>query len=70
MLGKLFVILGIALLAVGLALQFAPGLLNWFGRLPGDIYIERGGTRIFIPITSMIILSLVLTLLVNFFLRR
>jgi Protein of unknown function (DUF2905) len=70
MLARLFIVCGVALLAIGLALQFAPGLVSWFGRLPGDIYIEREGTRVFIPITSMIILSLALTLLVNLLFRR
>jgi len=69
-LAKLFIFGGIALVALGLALQYAPGLVSWFGRLPGDISIERDGMRIFIPITSMILLSLVLTLLVNLFFRR
>lgn len=70
MLAKAFIVFGIALLTVGLALQFAPGLINWIGRLPGDIYIEREGTRISIPITSMILLSLALTLIVNLLFRR
>jgi Protein of unknown function (DUF2905) len=64
-LAKLFILLGIAFLAAGLLYQLAPGWLNWFGRLPGDINIERGNTRVFIPITSMIIVSLLLTLVVN-----
>ena len=67
---RLFIIAGVSLLLVGLALLYAPGLVNWFGRLPGDIHIERGQTRIFIPITSMIIVSLALTLIVNLFFRR
>ena len=70
MLAKLFILAGIALLAIGLALQYAPGLFAWFGRLPGDISIERDGVRVFIPITSMIILSLALTIILNVFLRR
>jgi hypothetical protein len=70
MLAKLFIFAGIALFVIGLTLQYAPGLLGWFGRLPGDISIERDGVRVFIPITSMIILSLVLTLIVNVFFRR
>ena len=70
MLAKLFIVGGIILVGLGLALQFAPGLLGWFGRLPGDISIERDGVRVFIPITSMIILSLALTVIVNLFLRR
>ncbi len=70
MLAKLFIVGGIVLVVAGLALRFAPGLLTWFGRLPGDISIERDGVRVFIPITSMIIVSLVLTLIVNLLLRR
>jgi hypothetical protein len=70
MLGKLLIALGIVLVAVGLALQFAPGLLNWFGRLPGDIDITRNGSRVFIPITSMIVISLLLTVILNFLFRR
>jgi len=70
MLGKLLVAIGIVLVVIGLALQFAPGLLGWFGRLPGDIDISRDGTRVFIPITSMIVVSLVLTLIFNLFFRR
>jgi hypothetical protein len=61
------ILLGAALLVIGLILQFAPWLLNWFGRLPGDIRITSGRTRIFIPITSMLILSIVLTILINIF---
>ena len=70
MLAKLFIFGGIALVIIGLILRYAPGLLAWFGRLPGDISIERDGVRVFIPITSMIILSLALTVIVNLFLRR
>ena len=70
MLPKLLVGLGIGITVIGLILLYAPGLLSWFGRLPGDIHFERGGSRVFIPITSMIIVSLVLSLLVNLFFRR
>lgn len=66
---KWLMLAGALLLLVGAALQFAPGLVNWFGRLPGDIRIESGNTRIFIPITSMILLSIVLTIVVNLFRR-
>lgn len=62
-------IAGAVLLALGAVLHFAPGLLNWFGKLPGDINIETERGRIFIPITSMIIVSLVLTVLINLFRR-
>src|SRR5690606_28162246 len=41
------------------------GLLSWFGRLPGDIRIERGSTRVYIPIVSMLLVSIVLSLLLS-----
>ncbi|SDK11898.1 DUF2905 domain-containing protein [Microbulbifer yueqingensis] len=64
-----FIIAGCVLLALGVLMHFVPGLFNWFGRLPGDIRMESGRSRIYIPITSMIILSVVLSLLVNIFRR-
>ncbi|WP_312484312.1 DUF2905 domain-containing protein [Stutzerimonas nitrititolerans] len=60
---------GVLLLLLGVALHYAPGLLSWFGKLPGDIRIESERSRTFIPITSMIVLSVVLTILVNLFRR-
>lgn len=70
MLGKLLIAIGLVIVLIGVALTFAPGLVSWFGRLPGDIQFTRGGTRVFIPITSMIVVSLVLTLLLNLLFRR
>lgn len=60
-------LLGGVLLVIGAILNFAPWLLNWFGKLPGDIRIESEHGRVFIPITSMLIVSLVLTILINLF---
>ncbi len=45
------------------------GALSWFGRLPGDIRFQGGRTRVFMPITSMIILSVVLSLVLALFRR-
>lgn len=64
-----FILAGLVLLALGVLMHFAPWLFNWFGRLPGDIRMESGRSRVYIPITSMIILSVVLSLLINFFRR-
>lgn len=64
-----FIIAGIVLVAIGLVLHYAPWLLNWFGRLPGDIRTQGEHSQVFIPITSMIIVSLVLTLILNLFSR-
>ena len=70
MLAKVLIGAGVALVAAGLIMQYAPWLLSWFGRLPGDIDISRGNSRVYVPLTSMIVISIVLTLIVNFFFRR
>jgi hypothetical protein len=61
--GKAVVGIGIILVVVGLTLWLAGDKLNWFGRLPGDIRIGRPGFSCFFPITSMIIVSVVLSIL-------
>ncbi len=63
---KWLIILGAILLVIGAALQFAPWLVGWFGKLPGDIRIETESMKVFVPITSMLLVSLVLTLLLSF----
>jgi hypothetical protein len=60
-LGGLLVAAGVLLVVVG-GLAWT-GALGWFGRLPGDIRIERGATRVYVPIASMLLISAVLTLL-------
>ena len=66
---RFLIIAGIVVVVVGLILQFAPWLLNWFGKLPGDINYETEHTRVYIPITSMLLISIVFSLLL-YFLRR
>jgi len=56
-LGPALVGLGLVLVVVGL-IAWAGGL-SWFGRLPGDIRIERPGVRFYAPIVSMLLVSLV-----------
>ncbi len=62
-LGTILVVGGLALVALGLLVW--SGALSWFGRLPGDIRSESEDMRVFIPITSMVIVSVVLTVIVN-----
>jgi hypothetical protein len=68
--GKFFLFLGALFFLIGLILTYAPSLIAWFGRLPGDIRIQDEHKFIFIPITSMIIVSLLLTLILNLLFRR
>ena len=64
-----FIMAGTVLIRTGIIWHFAPWLLNWFGKLPGDIRIEGEHTRIFIPITSMLIVSIILSIIFNLFNR-
>ncbi len=61
--GMLLIGLGLATAALGLLITV--GLLSWFGRLPGDIRIEGEGTRVYIPLTSMLLISAAVTVVAN-----
>ncbi len=61
--GKILIITGIIMVISGLILYFAGNRLNWLGHLPGDINIVRDNVRIFIPITTMILLSAIVSLI-------
>lgn len=63
--GKYIIILGAVIIGIGLLVYFFHNKLNWLGRLPGDIRIERENFRFYFPFTTMILLSLLLTLIIN-----
>lgn len=65
--GPLLVGAGIVLVLVGLLVW--SGGLGWFGRLPGDIRIERDSVRVYVPLVSMLLVSIVLSL-VLYLVRR
>jgi hypothetical protein len=58
--GKTLVLVGLLLVLVGLALHASPSI-PLLGRLPGDIRIERPGFRLYLPITTCLLLSLILS---------
>jgi len=68
--GKLLIYAGLALVVLGALLHWYPNLFSWFGRLPGDIRIERESGGFYFPVVSMLIISIALTILVNLFFRR
>jgi membrane protein implicated in regulation of membrane protease activity len=70
MLSKSLIVLGIIILIIGLLLEYAPFLLNWFGKLPGDIRVKGENSLFFMPITSMIIFSIILSIVANLFFRK
>jgi uncharacterized membrane protein YidH (DUF202 family) len=61
--GPLIVVAGLVIVLIGILVWL--GGLNWFGRLPGDIRIERDTVRVYIPLVSMLVVSVALTLLLN-----
>ncbi len=61
--GPFVVVAGIVVVLVGVLIW--AGGLSWFGRLPGDIRIERGNVRIYIPLVSMLLVSVVGTVLLS-----
>jgi hypothetical protein len=66
--GKFLIVAGLVLLGVGLVLHFGPSL-PLLGKLPGDFRIERPGFRLYLPLGSCLLLSVVLTLLLQLFSR-
>lgn len=66
--GKLLIAVGLLLVAAGLFLHFG-GRLSWFGRLPGDLRIERENFSFYFPLASCLLVSLILSLLLWLFRR-
>ena len=62
--GRAVVLAGLIIVAVGLLIWIGPRI-PFFGRLPGDIAIERDNVSVFAPIGSMVVVSLVLTVVLN-----
>jgi len=67
-LGRVFIGLGLLLAVVGVLLMLGSRL--GLGRLPGDLVIERKQVRVYFPIVTSILVSLVLSVLLNLWLRR
>lgn len=63
--GKILIITGIILVITGIIIHFAPRL-PFPGKLPGDIVIDRGNFKMYLPITTSILISLVLSLILYF----
>ena len=67
--GRLLLIGGVILAILGIIMIAAPNL-PFIGRLPGDIRFESENVRVYLPIGTMIVVSLILTLLLNLLNRR
>ncbi len=67
-LGRTLMLVGLVLLIAGAVVYFAPSL-PFLGRLPGDVRIERPGFRLYFPIVTCIVISVVLSALLALFSR-
>jgi uncharacterized membrane-anchored protein YitT (DUF2179 family) len=68
-LGRILLLVGGAIALLGLFLVIGGRFLPWLGRLPGDIHIQRGNVSCFLPLATSIIVSLLLTIVLNIIIR-
>ena len=68
-LGKLLIYIGVVIVMIG-AFFLLLSRMPWFGRLPGDITWQKEGWTLYIPITTMILVSIILTIILNFVFRK
>ena len=61
---KILIGVGISLIIIGVLAWLLQGRLNWFGRLPGDIAVEKENFRIYAPIATMLLLSVLLNVII------
>ncbi|NJD38701.1 MAG: DUF2905 domain-containing protein [Geobacter sp.] len=67
-LGRVLIVGGLVLVAIGLLISLAPRL-PWLGRLPGDILIKKEGFSFYMPLTTSLLLSVAVSLLLYLFKR-
>jgi len=67
--GRILIVIGLLIAAVGLVLSFA-GKIHWLGRLPGDFFFRGKGFSFYFPLTTSILISVILTLILWFINRR
>ncbi|MEJ7821821.1 MAG: DUF2905 domain-containing protein [Chitinophagaceae bacterium] len=63
--GKYIILIGAVIIIVGIIIYFFNDKLNWIGKLPGDIRIEKENFKLYFPLTTMLVLSLAVTLIIN-----
>ena len=63
--GKYIILIGAIIIVVGIIIYVFHDKLNWLGKLPGDIRVEKENFKFYFPITTMILLSLATTLLIT-----
>ena len=65
--GKIIILAGVLLIVIGGMYYYYDNIFSWFGRLPGDIKIEKENFKFYAPITSMLLISIALSMLIRIF---
>jgi hypothetical protein len=63
--GKYIILFGAGVMIIGIIIYFFHDKMHWIGRLPGDIRIEKENFRFYFPITTMILVSVLLTVIIR-----
>lgn len=63
--GRVIIIAGLAIAALGVIIYFFHDKLSWIGRLPGDIRVEKENFKLYFPITTMILASILITVIIR-----
>lgn len=63
--GKILIIIGILSVVAGIVIYFAGDKLGWVGHLPGDIHVEKENFSFYFPVTTMILVSVVVSLIIK-----
>ena len=66
---KILIMIGVLLIMIGVIWLLFPNVFSWIGNMPGDIKHTSGNTRVYFPVVTMIIISIVATILLNLFNR-
>lgn len=67
--GKILLVIGAAIMAIGALIFFFHDKLHWIGHLPGDISVEKPGFRFYFPITTLILINAVIWIALKLFRR-
>ncbi len=67
--GKIFIIIGFVIIILGILIHFFSNKFGWFGNLYGDIKLVKSNYGFYFPLTSMLIISVIMTIIINIFNR-
>ena len=66
---KILIMIGVLLIMIGVIWLLFPNAFSWIGNMPGDIKHTSGNTRVYFPVVTMIIISVIATIVLNLFNR-